>query len=188
MPPRLSALALLFLLCASPRSVRGAVEDTVVVVQRTDFALAAELAPGTKIRVDAPGLLSSRLIGTVVALRFDTLEVAAQVGTATGKPARWTGLVPLSAIDNLERNYGTKGHGLAGMGIGLVAGVAIANVTRGPSSGDLPDFFIIKEVLFGIGGVILGGILGTQFRTEQWEKVQIGRVGFGTHTAFGSRS
>jgi hypothetical protein len=59
------------------------------------------------------------------------------------------------------------------MGIGLLAGVVIANATRGSTTNnEIPDY---SPIVFGIGGVIAGGIIGAQFRTEQWEKVVLPR-------------
>ncbi len=60
------------------------------------------------------------------------------------------------------------------MGIGLFVGAVIAPALGSSSStsnNEIPDY---SPVVFGIGGVILGGIIGAQFRTEQWEKVQVG--------------
>jgi len=175
---------LLFLLCIPARSACGATEVTEAGSPRADLALGILLAPGTKVRVDAPGRLSSRLVGTVVALRSDTLEVTGRVGTLAAKPARWTGLVPLSAIDNLERNYGSKGHALVGMGIGFVVGAVIGKETYDSNCSDC-TWGDLQAVMFGLVGVIPGGIIGAQFRTQLWEKVQVGPLGFGMPAAHG---
>jgi uncharacterized membrane protein AbrB (regulator of aidB expression) len=58
------------------------------------------------------------------------------------------------------------------MGIGLIIGAAVVPALLGSSStsnDEIPDY---SPILFGIGGAILGGIIGTQFRTEQWEKIR----------------
>jgi len=190
MSERISAFralsVLLFLLSVPARSAGGTTEIAQEDSPRADPALGILLAPGTKVRVDAPGLLSSRLVGTVVALRADTLEVTGRVGTPTAKPATWTGLVPLSTIDNLERSHGSKGHALVGMGIGFVVGAVIGKATYG-SDNSSSDFGWgnVQAVLFGLLGIIPGGIIGAQFRTEQWEKVQVGPLGFEMPAAHG---
>ncbi len=132
--------------------------------------------PGTRIRIDAPSVLPSRLVGTLLAVRFDTLEVKGNIKASRGKQSEWTDPIPLSVIDNLERSRGTKGHGLVGMGLGLLAGVATAHVVSS-SSGEYRGLaFLTSGVLFAVGGAVLGGMLGAQFRTEQWENVSVGMV------------
>ena len=169
--PFRALFALLLLLTFPASSECGATEIAQSGAPTSDYPLAILLPPGTKIRVDAPSLLSSQLVGKVLALRSDTLEVTGRVATPTAKSATWTGPVPLSAIANLERNYGSKGHGLIGMGIGLILGAAVvpALFASSTTNDEIPDY---SPILFGIGGVIVGGIIGTQFRTEQWEKVR----------------
>jgi hypothetical protein len=164
-------LALLLLLSFPVRSECAATEIAPSGAPTSDHPLAIVLPPGTKIRVEAPSLLSSQLIGKVLALRSDTLEVTGRVATPTAKSTTWTGPVPLSAIDNLERNSGSKGHGLIGMGIGLILGAAVvpALFSSSTTNNEIPDY---SPILFGIGGAIVGGIIGAQFRTEHWEKVR----------------
>ena len=162
---------LLFLLSVPARSVCGATEIAQSGAPRAGLPLSILLTPGTKVRVDAPSLLSSRLVGTVLALRSDTLEVTGHVAPPNAKPAAWTGPVPLSAIGNLERNSGSKGHALIGMGIGLLVGAVIVPALSSSSTtnSEIPDY---SPILFGIGGVVLGGIIGAQLRTEQWETIR----------------
>jgi hypothetical protein len=164
--------AFLFLLSFLISSECGATEIAQSGAPASGLPSTILLLPGTRVRIDAPSLLSSQLVGKVLALRSDTLEVTGRVVTPTAKSATWTGPVPLSAIGNLERSNGSKGHGLVGMGIGLIIGAAVVPALFGSSStanNEIPDY---SPILFGIGGAILGGIIGAQFRTERWEKVR----------------
>jgi hypothetical protein len=185
--PFRALFALLSLLSVPVCSECGATEIAQSDAPTAGYPLAILLPPGTKVRVDAPGLLSSQLVGKVLALRSDTLDVTGRVATPTAKSATWTGPVPFSSISSLERNYGSKWHGFVGMAIGLILGAAVvpALFKSSTSNNEIPDY---TPILFGIGGAVLGGVIGAQFRTEHWERVQVGSLGSGMPASPGGGS
>ncbi len=147
----------------------------------------ATAAPGARIRVSAQGLAATRVVGTVVALRADTLVLAPQNG-------RGLLALPLESVQRLEVSRGRSSVGSTVMkhaGIGLLVGAA-SGALAGPyvlSSAcitpekdldahwqcfdDLADgeARLKATVLFGIAGTAIGAVVGAIVGRERWEKV-----------------
>jgi hypothetical protein len=136
------------------------------------------LPPGARVRVTAPAYGSARQVGTVLALRGDTLvlQTAANPDTL---------LLPWSGVTGLEVSRGRRRQVREGIGFGFLAGAAFGMLIGLADGDDPPDSFIAFSagekalfagaVLGGIGAVV-GGVLGAASPTDRWERVPLRSV------------
>ena len=135
------------------------------------------LPTGTKVRVDAPHFNASfwrPIVGTLEAVRMDTLALR---GSIAGQGQPRSIAIPLSSIEGIYRWSGRKGNGRVGMVVGLVVLAGVAALTA-PNKSDPGAIGFHNErlgaaVLGGLGGMLWGGILGSQIKTDRWEKVPL---------------
>lgn len=137
------------------------------------------LATGTRIRLDAPRFRASLwrpIVGAFHGTRMDTLEVLGNVA-GEGRPSLIA--IPLSSIDEVQRWSGKKGNGRMGMLVGLVVGAGVAALATSGQS-DPPDTYggrVGAVVVCGLGGMLWGGLLGSQIKTDRWEDVPLSAGG-----------
>lgn len=87
--------------------------------------------------------------------------------------------IPKDAIQKLEISQGEKSRSLLGVGLGFLAGAGLG-VAYGAAGhpglphvgSDLPPE-MEYVVPFTLGGVILGGILGANVKSEKWQTVTL---------------
>jgi hypothetical protein len=131
----------------------------------------AEVQPGARVRVEAPGIVAGRYVGTVLARSADTLTL----GNPSGAPVA----LPLGAIRSLEisrgksRTTGAVRGMMWGAPIGAalgIFGIATAEECTGcfESVGDAEALaaFTIAGLLWGAG---IGAIVGR----ERWERFDL---------------
>lgn len=131
----------------------------------------AEVQPGARVRVEAPGIVAGRYEGTVLARSADTLTL----GNPSGAPVA----LPLGAIRSLEisrgksRTTGAVRGMMWGAPIGAalgIFGIATAEECTGcfESVGDAEALaaFTIAGLLWGAG---IGAIVGR----ERWERFDL---------------
>lgn len=146
---------------------------TVALLVATSSPLAAQeapVAPGTRVRVQAPPQWSGWVVGTVVAWESESLVLEPEdVGT------------PLTLARNQITRFdvygGSKSKALLGAGIGFGVGVgwtvlllsseSICNSEETCDAGDWAKGIAI----FGGGGAAIGALVGLLFRTDRWEAV-----------------
>lgn len=125
-----------------------------------------EIRAGSRVRLDAPGVVGKRLVGTVISQTRDTLKVESDAAATIA--------VPVDRITRLEVSRGNSRsagavHGMKwGVPIGLGTGVLLVSFSdecktcsRQPSAGE------------GIGtvtamGAIVGAIAGAIAQHESW--------------------
>jgi hypothetical protein len=131
----------------------------------------AEVQPGARVRVDAPGIVAGRYVGTVLTRNDDTFTI----GNPTGPPIS----VPLARIRSLEISRGkSRADGairgmLWGAPIGAVSGAfagafsdSCETCADKTSTGEAILLFTASGVLWGAG---IGAIVGR----ERWERFDL---------------
>lgn len=133
---------------------------------------------GALIRVTAPAISTSKIVGTLVALNGDTLLLQTE-NSAFSNP--WA--IPLYAITRFEvsRGKGSRGKSaLKGSLIGFLVALPSTFIVleANAASWDLGDDSILMGSLIGgAGGLVVGGLLGSQLPGEHnWEFVPVNRI------------
>ena len=146
------------------------------------------VAPGDRVRVSAPSIYRGELVGTVSALRSDSLVLKGE--SPTGQPHALldedaTLAIALSSITAMEVSrqrsamWATAGIGAL---LGAVAGAAIgAAVTEEDCTGFGE---ICSKELSAIAGAVPGALLGfgigaaigSGIRSQSWETVPLDRI------------
>ncbi|MFN2566738.1 MAG: hypothetical protein ABR499_17210, partial [Gemmatimonadaceae bacterium] len=94
----------------------------------------SELAPGARVRIQAPGIVAGRYTGTVLSRTTDTLVVASSAAASARVPI--TALTSVEVSRGRSRSRGAlKGiawGGSIGLGIGLVAAALSESEDYGP--------------------------------------------------------
>ena len=132
------------------------------------------VAPSDRVRVSAPTFSTKRLIGTVIALKTDTLEIKVKSGATYLQ-------IPFSSVKKLEvsRGSGSRGAGtLKGAGLGFLigaAGGALVGYIADEEGNDLPPEHaaLIGAGFFATIGIVVGGITGAVRSSERWEQVSL---------------
>ncbi len=131
-------------------------------VSRAEAQL-ANLIPGVRARIRAPGSINGRLTGTVMSRTADSLSIA----TENGVPLQ----LPLSRLTAVEisrgksRSRGAMKGALWGGGVGLLSGLFSDSGTSA-SRGEV----FAAGVL---GGVISGVVIGALVQSESWERLEV---------------
>jgi hypothetical protein len=134
------------------------------------------LKPGAKVRVTAPTLGLSELIGRLQVLNGDTLVVQVEA-RRQGRLQVEVLQVPMPAIAKLDVTTGRRGHWLEGAGIGFVAGALIGlasgddrpNQWFGYSAGE-------KALGGGLGFGLIGAGVGALVKSDKWAEVPLDQV------------
>jgi hypothetical protein len=144
-----------------------------------------ELQPGARVRVQAPGIVAGRYVGTVLTRTADTVELGAP-GAAPIK-------VPLARVTSVEVSRGSSRalgalRGVEwGAPIGLVFGVVAAAGTDGDpycydfcsTSGSYKAGIIAASTL---AGALWGAGIGALVGRERWERFDVAsRSSFNLH-------
>lgn len=128
-------------------------------------------AQGARLRVIAPGSLSTWLTGTFEDASLDTLRLR------TSSAASPT-LVPCTSILRLESSVSEHSHAGTGRLIGFVvgAGALVATVGATGAMND-PEFagaaVVGAAVVGGLGGMLLGWIVGGSIKSPEWTEVPL---------------
>ena len=124
---------------------------------------------GARVRVLAPSVASSWLVGTVVALDADTLFLMPEDQIT---PLQ----LHLSSVSRVDVSRGRNSRAVEGaVGGFLVGAISGAFISHAWCSNkyDCPvrPVTVIGAGLFGVGGAIIGAILGAIIPGERWEVV-----------------
>lgn len=135
---------------------------------------APSLQPGARVRVFAPSLPTSGLVGTVVGLSRETLTLEAAKAPVSFVLAR-------SELTRIEVSTGQRTHVRRDMGIGLLIG-ATGGAIAGRASGDDKGSWFgmtswekarIGAVVFGVAGALAGALVAGNTSTEEWKLVPL---------------
>lgn len=121
------------------------------------------LAPGTRVRVSAPGVLAPQFTGTVLEHGRDTLRVSGEGGIPVA--------IPVAAINTLER--GTSHARGRGARVGAGVGALIAGGTLGLLASTDPESDAGDALVQGLGGgAFWGAVIGALVGADDWKAVQ----------------
>jgi hypothetical protein len=140
----------------------------------------SEVRPGARIRVEAPGIVAGRYVGTVLTRIGDTLTLGAQASQPI--------TLPLARVTSLEVSRGdSRGDGARrgvlwgapiGLGLGLLT-IGFADSCNG--CGD-PVGNVGGVALTTLSGVLWGAAIGAIVGREHWERYQLDvRTSFQMH-------
>jgi hypothetical protein len=127
---------------------------------------------GSRIRLQAPTVVTERIEGTVIRVDAESLLV--------GGNDRAPVSVPRQAITRLEVSTGRHGHALLGMGIGAAIGAGLGAAWG--STGCLPAVGCGKSYsgAAALGGALGGGLwgagIGALIKTDHWSAVPLAPV------------
>lgn len=156
---------------------------------RVEDQLRATFAPGTRVRVDAPKVSRDRIVGTVRAIRadsivLDTVDVQRQErmffpSTVLVEDYRRVTLA-VSEVANMERSRGRSrilGAIKTGIRGALIAGVigGLGSLSAGSRDG-----ITLRDFTRGAGegamlGIAIGGSFGWAYGSERWQPVSVPR-------------
>ena len=185
-PLRIARIVLTLLACAAP-SAR---------------AQLAELQPGARVRIQAPGIVAGKYTGTVLSRSADTLVL----GAPNAAPVR----VPMDRISVAEISRGSSrmlgaGRGILwgvpiGLGLGVLAAVSSDNpddyyCSGLPDCGETSGSYKAGLIVGGAGaGLLWGAAIGALVGRERWERFDVaprssfdfrdGRTHFGVAVRF----
>lgn len=167
--------------CFSSSTLRplSALALSIVVLSGVSAPARAQLTevqPGARVRIQAPGVVAGRYVGTVLTRSADTLEL----GTPGTAPIK----VALARISSIEVSRGSSRslgamRGVAwGAPIGLLIGViAAAGTDSDPycfdncsTSGSDKAAFVAASTL---GGALWGAGIGAIVGRERWERFDV---------------
>lgn len=140
---------------------------------RTSKPVAA-VAPGSRVRIQAPSVLDFQGVGNLIAMRADTLIVKPEYGTVPWK-------IPFHAVTRFERSAGLKSSMKKGAAIGFGAGgtlgmiglYAIMSQYSDNGGTDIDEGVIIGFLGGGIPGAALGAYIGSRIVRERWQPVTL---------------
>ncbi|MCE2899643.1 MAG: hypothetical protein ACK6DP_15460 [Gemmatimonas sp.] len=135
----------------------------------------AELQPGTKVRVRAPGAVAGQLTGMVIARTADSVTIT--------RPGAVPVAVPVRALTSLEisrgksRSRGARQGLLWGGGIGLVLGLVPFSdrpCVAGQFEPDCERVSIAENASYStLGGGMIGALVGALVGSERWDRATL---------------
>ena len=141
----------------------------------------AEVLPGARVRITAPGVVAGRYVGTVLSRPADTVVVA----NSGGAQVR----VPIASMTALEVSRGksrmagfTRGL-IWGAPIGLGFGLLTMSTVEGTDQGDGQTWGQGEWAAYSaLSGAIWGGAIGALVGRERWDAyIPQGRVSVVPH-------
>lgn len=141
----------------------------------------AEVLPGARVRIIAPGVVAGRYVGTVLSRPGDTVVVASSGGAQVR--------VPIPSMTSLEVSRGksrmagfTRGIQW-GTPIGLGFGLLTMSSVEGTDQGDGETWGRGEWAAYSaLSGAIWGGIIGAVVGRERWDAyIPQGRVSVVPH-------
>jgi hypothetical protein len=131
----------------------------------------AEVQPGARVRVEAPGIVAGKYVGTVLSRTADTLTL--------GSPAAAPVKLPLRAIRSLEisRGKSRSAGAVRGMMWGVPIGIALGAFAVATADDCDACFEATSDaegfVLFAASGVLWGAGIGALVGRERWERFDL---------------
>jgi hypothetical protein len=129
----------------------------------------AEVAPGARVRIQAPGIVAGRYAGTVLARTPDTLVVASAAAGAVRVPI--ASLTSVEVSRGRSRSLGAMKGAAWGAGIGLAIGLVTAGVADDQGYGSGGEYVVFNA----LGGAVWGAIIGAIAGSERWDRYDLSR-------------
>jgi len=125
------------------------------------------LAAGERVRVTAPAMSPTPIVGAFARLGADTLVIETPVSTRR---------FPRASVTRLEVSTGRRSHVGQGALYGGIVGAGVAALALGSSSlcADLEaggTCALVGAAGGGVAGVLLGALIGSATKSDRWEEV-----------------
>jgi hypothetical protein len=139
---------------------------SVAPLHAQQSAPAIEIRTGSRVRLDAPGIVGDRMVATVISRTDDTLTVASQSAPPIA--------VPVARITRLEVSRGDSRaagalHGIkVGVPIGAAFGVLGLLLIEDCNECSNPPNRAAIVPAFAASGAFYGAIIGAVAQHEQW--------------------
>lgn len=153
-----------------------------VLVPTTATAQHSALAPGARVRVQAPQLFPGRAIGSIMSVDSDSARIAVPVHGVrpdTPEAVRYYWIRPSTNRVEVSQGRSRFGAMRRGAWVGLAAGALVATIVgihestdidRGGTDGE--EMMVIILPLFAASTGVIGGALGAFFTIERWRPLR----------------
>jgi hypothetical protein len=134
----------------------------------------AELRPGARVRLVAPGVVAGRVEGVILGVQNDTMTFAPLQGAPL--PIAVAMVTEAHVYRGKSSRAGLKSGALLGGGIGLALGVLSAGFSDGSSGGSAPSDAgnrvggALAITVFGAG---LGALIGNSRGSDNWVRLAL---------------
>jgi hypothetical protein len=155
-----------------PTRIAAARALTLLALSSGSFASqdTATVRPGDRVRITLPRpparTQPRRVTGTLLALRPPAIAIADRGDTLS---------FALDSVLALEVSRGRVSHesraALVGAALGLVAGIAVGQISHPAADQPTAREIITVSLVGGFVGTGLGVVLGRQFKTDHWAPV-----------------
>ena len=151
----------------------------LLVLTSTSLVLAQSMEIGDRVRVHVSS--GDRYTGNVTAIDTESLQLDLSPGASLELVD-----VDKADLDGLEISRGRSRKTLAGLGLGIVFGAGTGALIAHAETNDdgcfdeatNGDCVKMGAVAGAVVGGVLGALIGTIIRTDRWEVVSVGDVGF----------
>ncbi len=134
----------------------------------------AELQPGVRVRIRAPGEIAGRLTGVVVARSADSVTITRSGGTPVAVALAKLSTLDISRGKSRSRGAlrGTLWGAAVGLGLGAIAPITTETCAAGSarcepiSRGEFVQLMVLGSVVWGAG---IGAIVGS----ERWDSAML---------------
>jgi hypothetical protein len=131
-----------------------------------------EVLPGTRVRVQAPGVVAERYVGTVLERRADTLFVTNAPGSRVAVSTRT--ITSLEIDRGRSRGAGAKVGAIWGAGAGILGGLLTMSQRNNDYEGEAdsisaPAWIAASTVGYALVGAGIGAIVGRR----RWERFDV---------------
>ena len=140
----------------------------------TGGAQRAELRPGARVRLQAPGVVAGTLEGVILDVRQDTMTFAPLRGSPM--PIALSMVTAAEVYRGKSSRSGMKSGALLGGGIGLALGVMSASFSDkapGASASSDAGTRVGGTVVITVFGAGLGALIGNSRGGEQWVRLTL---------------
>ena len=139
-----------------------------------------EVRPGARVRIEAPDVDASQIVGTVVLRSGDVLRVRRSNTELLTIPASRIASIEVSRGKTHSR--GARNGAIVGTAWGAVLGLVTiggAKTCSGPADARMCGLAQPPDVAAWVGysmvsGAVVGTIVGALVRSERWERLSVG--------------
>ncbi|MFH1699829.1 MAG: hypothetical protein ABIE07_04505 [Candidatus Zixiibacteriota bacterium] len=139
-------------------------------------SLIDSVKPGQRLRIKAPDISPSRIVGRVDSIKADTIFLVARQGAKNPYIRR----IPIASIVNCEVSIGRKTNARQGALYGLIVGSVLGGVKSligDDDSYDMAEGPAAIPILGGLG-CIFGAVFGTIAKTDRWQEITSDKISF----------
>ncbi len=129
----------------------------------------ANLIPGVRARIRAPGSVSGRLTGTVINRTADSLSIAMENGVPVQLP--FSALTSVEISRGKSRSKGAMKGAIWGGGVGLLSGFFSDSGEPNCTSNCVSRGEVVAAGVLGLG--LTGAVIGAFVQSEHWDRLDV---------------